>query len=283
MIIYKQYNQQQLNDQYNNRLHVPDYATYFERWEKLSHESDRIYTLIKDIEYGDLPRERLDIFPSAKTNSKTLVYIHGGYWHLFDKKDFHFVVNGFHEYDVTTILINYPLAPFATLDEIVASCRKAILWIYQNIKKFNGNPEQIFIAGYSSGGHLASMLMEKEWVQRNDAVFIKGVCSLSGVFNLVPIQLSNFNAVLNISDATAMRNSAVKLEPAKTSSLLLFVGDDETNEFKAQSAELYNSWKDKNNHTTILQLPGINHFSIPETLIDKNSPVHIAMCKLMAI
>ena len=169
------------------------------------------------------------------------------------------------------------------MDEIVASCRKAILWIYQNIKKFNGNPEQIFIAGYSSGGHLASMLMEKEWVQRNDAVFIKGVCSLSGVFNLVPIQLSNFNAVLNISDATAMRNSAVKLEPANTSSLLLFVGDDETNEFKAQSAELYNSWKDKNNHTTILQLPGINHFSIPETLIDKNSPVHIAMCKLMAI
>ena len=79
MIIYKQYNQQQLNDQYNNRLHVPDYATYFERWEKLSHESDRIYTLIKDIEYGDLPRERLDIFPSAKTNSKTLVYIHGVY------------------------------------------------------------------------------------------------------------------------------------------------------------------------------------------------------------
>ncbi|HRI19671.1 MAG TPA: alpha/beta hydrolase, partial [Panacibacter sp.] len=164
MMIYKQYNQQQLNDQYNNRLHVPDHAIYIERWDKLSKETREKYTLIKDIAYGEKPGEQLDVFPSAKTNSKTLVYIHGGYWQFFDKENFHFIANGFCDYNVTTVVINYPLAPAASLDRIVASCRKALLWLHQNISQFNGDPGKIFIAGHSAGGQLASMLLEKKWV-----------------------------------------------------------------------------------------------------------------------
>jgi arylformamidase len=181
------------------------------------------------------------------------------------------------------VFINYPLAPFATLDEIVACCRKAMLWLHQNIEKFNGDPNHLFVAGHSAGGHLASMLMEEEWVQQNKVHFIKGVCALSGVFNLVPIQLSNLNTVLNMSKAMALRNSTVELIPANTCPLLLFVGADETDEFKSQSEELYNNWKSKNTNITFSQLPGINHFSIPETLIDESSPVHLAMRKLMAL
>ena len=99
MLIYKQYNEEQLNNQYNIRLHVPEFAVYFEHWEKLSKATREKYSFVKDIRYGDHERECLDVFPSAKPNSKTLVYIHGGYWHLFDKSKFHFIADAFHDDD----------------------------------------------------------------------------------------------------------------------------------------------------------------------------------------
>jgi arylformamidase len=281
MFIYKQYNEEQLNNQYNIRLHVPDFATYIERWEKLSCETREKYPFIKDVFYGDNERECFDVFPSAKSNSKTLVYIHGGYWHLFDKTKFHFIADAFYADDVTTVIINYPLAPAATIDEIVASCRKAILWLHDNLLQFNGDPQQVYIMGNSAGAHLAAMIVEKKWMEKNTASFIKGVCLLSGIFNLLPIQLLQLNSILNMSSEIARRNSPVELSPANTFELLISAGGDETNEFKCQSRQLYDNWKDKNTATRFLELPGINHYSMLEPLLNKASALHIAMRKMM--
>ncbi len=283
MLIYKQYNEEQLNNQYNIRLHVPDFAAYFERWEKLSKETREKYPFMKDIHYGDHERECLDVFRSPKPNSKTLVYIHGGYWHLFDKTKFHFIAEAFYADDVTTVLINYPLAPTATMDEIAASCRKAVLWLHKNLPQFNGDPKQVYIMGNSAGAHLAAMLIEKEWMQQNAAGFIKGVCLLSGIFNLLPVQLLQLNKILNMSIEMAMRNSPVELIPAEDCALLICVGADETNEFRNQSRQLYDNWKDEVTAIQFLELHGINHYSILEVLLDKTSVLHIAVREMMSI
>src|SRR3954452_11154389 len=144
MIIYKHYNREQLDSQYNNRLHVPDYADYFERWEKLSRQTEEEHTVFKNIFYGDHPEECLDIFPAEDPLAKTMVFIHGGYWYSLDKRLFHFLASTFLPYNVTTVLINYPLAPTASIDNIVSSCRKAILWLHDNVKRFNGDPSSMY-------------------------------------------------------------------------------------------------------------------------------------------
>jgi len=281
MFIYKQYNQEQLNNQYNIRLHVPNFAEYFEHWEKLSSETRKKHPIIKNIFYGNNERECCDVFPSAKPNSKTLVFIHGGYWHLFDKTKFHFIAEAFYADHVTTVLINYPLAPTATIDEMVASCRKAVLWLHENVQQFNGNPQQLYIIGNSAGAHLAAMIIEKKWMDKNAAGFIKGVCLLSGIFNLLPVQLLELNSVLNISNETAACNSPAALTPAEDCKLLICVGADETDEFKSQSRQLYENWKDKNTAIQFLALPGIHHYSMLEPLLDKTSVLHKAICKMM--
>ena len=283
MFTYKQYNDEQLNNQYNIRLHVPDFEKYFQRWETLSSETRKKLPVIKDIFYGDNERECLDVFPSAKPNSKTLIFIHGGYWHLFDKTKFHFVAEAFYADDVTTVMINYPLAPAATIDEMVTSCRKAMLWLHENLSQFNGDRQQVYIVGHSAGAHLAAMIIEKEWIEKNAANFIKGVCLLSGIFNLLPVQLLQLNSVLNISNEIAARNSPVQLTPDEDCKLLVCVGEDETSEFKSQSTELYNRWKEGNKSIEFLELPGTNHYFIIEMLLNKASELHKAMRKMMNI
>lgn len=279
MIIYKQYNKEQLDNQYNNRLHVPDFATYLQRWDTWSEATRQQHTYIKDLPYGDHPRECLDIFPSGKPNSKVLVFIHGGYWQLFDKTKFHFVAASFLPHHVTTVVINYPLAPAATMDEIVASCRKAVRWLQQNLAAYDANPQQIYIAGHSAGAHLATMLMSKEQAVEITP-FVKGMCLISGLYNLVPVQLSYVNAVIGMDKETAERNSPVNLPAVQTCPLLVSAGSAETEAFKDQSSELYTRWKTKT-PVQLLQLPGVNHFSILDALVDENTLLHQAMMKMM--
>lgn len=278
MTLYKHYNQEQLNNQYNNRLHVPDYADYFERWEKLSRQTEKEHTVFKNIFYGNHPEECVDIFSAVNVSSKTMVFIHGGYWHLLDKTLFHFLAETFLKYNVTTVLLNYPLAPSATMDAIVSSCRNAIRWLHDNLSRFNEDASQMYIMGHSAGAHLASMLLVDDVGN-----FLKGVVSLSGLFRLEPVMLSNINEILKMDKEMAMRNSPVYLNPVNHCPLLLVTGADETDEFKDQSAEMYNNWKIKHTCIELLQIPGKNHYSILDAVTEKNSALQSAIFQMMNI
>ncbi|MBE7173023.1 MAG: alpha/beta hydrolase [Williamsia sp.] len=286
MFVYKQYDQESLDIQYNNRLHVPEYADYFNRWERLSRQTEQELPVIKDLRYGDLPRERLDIYPSLLPHAKTLVFLHGGYWHMLDKSPFQFIANGFHSYPVTTVLLTYPLAPEASIDQIVFSCRKAIGWLYNNLSAFNGDPQQMYVAGHSAGGHLAAMLMATDWPTFAPGLpvnLLKGVCVVSGLFDLVPIHLSYLNRVLQMDIETAESNSPVRLEPLNPCPFIVAVGEAETAEFNDQSKELYACWKHKGIDIQLLVLPGQNHYSIVETIVDPQSALHQALLHFMKI
>ena len=279
-MLYKQYDQEALNNQYNNRLQVPGHAVHTETWERLSRQTEKEYFSINNIAYGELSRERLDIYPSSKPESKTLVFIHGGYWRNMDKTLFHFVPKAFHQYNTTTVLVTYPLAPQASIDQAVSSCRKALNWVQENISQFNGDAGALYIAGHSAGGHLAVMMMTED--EKYSTPGIKGVCSVSGLFNLVPIQLSEINETLQMDKAMALQNSPVYLAPLVNCPLLLTVGADETEEYKEQSDELYKNWKEKIS-IQLLQLKGMNHYSIIEDLLNNDSLLHQKMCELIDI
>lgn len=282
MIIYKKYNQQELDLQYNNRFHVPDFENYLKTWEQLSRQAEKKFGVIKDIAYGDLSRECLDIFPSPNPGSKTLVFIHGGYWQRLDKSLFHFIAGSFVNYGITTVLINYPLAPAATMDQIVISCRNAVSWVHKNADQWNGDPNQIYIAGHSAGAHLASMLIAEEENQSKKN-FIKGICAISGLYNLIPIQLSNINETLQMDKEMAIRNSPSLMTPVETCPLLVTVGADETTEFRDQSSELNNKWKNKISSIEFSEIPRLNHFSILDSFCDTNSLLHQSICNLIKI
>jgi arylformamidase len=285
-MLYKNYDQEALDRQFNVRLHTPDFADYFEKWEQLSRQTEKKYPVVKDSAYGALPLERSDIYPSSQAHSKTLVFIHGGYWHLLDKSSFHFIADVFHADNITTVLLNYPLAPACSMDQIVLSCRKSIAWLYQNILKYNGDPNQIYIAGHSAGGHLAAMLMTTDWPQFNPLVpenIIKGVCALSGLFNLKPIELCYLNTVLNLDGESVHRNSPINLQPLNVCPMVFAVGGAETNEFIDQSTEMAACWSEKDIDVILLLVPGKNHYSILDTITDKEAELQLGIRELLKL
>jgi arylformamidase len=278
MTVYKNYTQEELNRQYNIRQVVPDYALYFEKWEKQGEQVRKNYKNCKNIFYGNHPLESLDIFPAEKVHAKTMIFIHGGYWHLLDKELFHFLAPSFLIRNINIVFINYPLAPDANMGMIVSSCHKAIQWLHDNIIFYNGNPMDMYVMGHSAGGHLATMLLTAAHTK-----YLKGVVSLSGLFRLEPIMLSFLNNILLMDIETAEKNSPVLLKPLNECPVILAIGLNETDEFKDQSLEFYKSWKNADQVIELLTARGRNHYSILDEITERDSILTSAIFRLMYI
>jgi arylformamidase len=280
MIVYKGYDKQALDSQYNNRARVANVDQIMQQWE---HDSESLRQRVQfhaDLAYGPHAREILDIFPASRPGAPVQAFIHGGYWRSLEKRLFHFIAESFMSHDITYVAINYPLAPQATMDEIVASCRQAIVWLYQNIAQYNGDPHKIYISGHSAGGHLVAMLMATNWSSFAADLpldLIKGGCAISGLFNLIPIQLSYVNDDVGMDEAMARRNSPVFLLPSCRSPLIVTVGGAESEEYLTQSQELESAWSQQGLPITPLVVPGANHFSILDHLVNPDSPLRQAI------
>ncbi len=166
----------------------------------------------------------------------------------------------------------------SSIDDIVVSCRKALRWLYDNMIRYSGDPAELYLMGHSAGGHLASMLLVEE-----EAKFLRAVISLSGLFRLEPVMLSYLNDSIGMNRENAIKNSPVFLNPASDCPLLLVTGTDESDEFKAQSEELYHSWKNKFSDIEVLKVPQKNHYSILDAVVEKDSSLLTAINRLMNI
>ena len=279
MSLYKNYDQPALDSQYNNRARVPEFEQIMQQWERDSDALRQRVSFQADSAYGAHPREILDIFPASHPGAPVHAFIHGGYWRSLDKELFHFIAAEFMRRDITYVAISYPLAPQATMDEIVASCRQAIIWLFRNIARYNGDPHRIHISGHSAGGHLVAMLMATNWpalAADLPSDPIKSGCAISGLFNLMPIQLCYVNEDLRMDEAVARYNSPVLLSPSCRSPLLVTVGGAESEEYLAQSQDLADAWSAQISVTSLI-VPEANHFSILDHLVHPTAPLHRAV------
>ena len=46
---------------------------------------------------------------------------------------------------------------------MVDQCRRAVAWVYRNAASFGGDPNALYLSGFSSGGHLGGCVVITEW------------------------------------------------------------------------------------------------------------------------
>ncbi len=70
--------------------------------------------------------------------------------------------------------------------------RRAVAWIYRNAASFGGDPNRLYVAGHSAGGHLAAAVLTTDWAKEFGlpADTIKGGICISGMYDLKPVRLS---------------------------------------------------------------------------------------------
>ena len=269
------YDPEWLDRMYNNRELVPDHARHFERWSTESAAARSRQGCALDLAYGPAAGERLDVFPGAASNAPVMVFIHGGYWRSLDKADHSFVAPAFNAQGACVVLPNYTLCPAITIPGITMQMVRALAWTWRNIAAYGGDPSRITIAGHSAGGHLAAMLLTCAWkVYASDlpASLVKNALGISGVYDLAPLRTTPFLMdSLRLTPAQVRRASPALLpRPRRTrgrGTLFTVAGGDESAEFLRQNHLIRAAWGGA--AVPVCEaLPGLNHFSVLEALVE---------------
>lgn len=120
-------------------------------------------TYISDQNESELPAKDLNIFAPRKGESlPVLIFIHGGSWNKGKKEIYDFLGSRMARRKVVTVIIDYPLAPDYQVPAMEKASALAVKWVFENISKYGGDPDQIYISGHSAGGHLAALVAIKE-------------------------------------------------------------------------------------------------------------------------
>ncbi|HUN46192.1 MAG TPA: alpha/beta hydrolase [Stellaceae bacterium] len=280
MALYRDYDKAGLDAQYNIRARVTDHEAWSARWAAAAEAVLKTRPSRLNIAYD---REKLDVFPAARTPAPALIFIHGGYWQSRSKEDFCFIVPAFQDAGVAVVMVEYTLAPKATMDEIVRQNRAAVAFVHKHARDFGIDPARIHVAGHSAGGHLAAMMMVTDWTMHGlDRHPLAGGCAISGLYDLEPIRLCYLNEVLGMDAAAAARNSPIHLVPRAAPPLILALGTAESEEFHRQQEVLAGLWRRHGLRLETADQPGDHHFSVIQRLGEPDSLLHRSVMRQIA-
>jgi arylformamidase len=263
-----------LDDEYNPRARIPEFADYFARWKMQAAEARNSLHPRMDLRYGDSPLETLDFFGAGGVNGPLLIFIHGGYWRSADKADFSWVAPAYVSAGFSVAIVNYGLLPATPLEEIVRQIRRACIWLYRNAATLGFDPHRMVCAGHSAGGHLAAMMLTAQWQAFSAGLpdqLLKAVVAISGLFDLLPLTHAEFlREDLGLDELRARHLSPAHLPLRNSARLLLAVGALESQEFKRQSDSLAAHWAGAG-ACELLLVQDCNHFSVCDAFSDPNS------------
>lgn len=276
-----------LDSLYNNRLAIPDFQDYFDRWVEKSDAAFRAMNdrLERDVPYGDDIMETMDVFLPDGESQALLMFIHGGYWRSLDKKHHAFIAAPYVDAGVAVASMNYSLCPNVTMEHIVRQVIAASVFLYRNASDFKVSRKRIYVAGHSAGGHLTAMALACLWPKVAPGLpqkLFQGGLSISGLYDLrVLTGVPGINCDLRMSADSARMLSPALMPPATSAPLCIAVGGQEIGGFKDQHRIIAQAWPD--NIGADIPCPGDNHFSILDAFADPQSELFAATMRMMDV
>jgi arylformamidase len=268
--IFLDYDQAALDAAYDQAAYAPNREQLIERRIRDSELARCRIGEPERVAYGRAEIERLDIYRTAHEAAPVFVFLHGGAWRSGRSKDFAvpaemFLAAGAH----------YVVPDFAWVQDVGGNLmvladqvRRAVAWVYENIARFGGDPNRLYLGGQSSGGHLAAVALTTDWRQefalRADVV--KGGVCISGMYDLTPVRLSARSRYVVFDDATVEALSPIRHLDRLQAPLIVAYGTGETPEFQRQNREFAAAVKAAGKRVRLLIGEHYNHFELPETL-----------------
>ena len=288
--VWLDYDQAELDRQYNSRGTVPEYSIYTREYAERTRAA-RASLACAEMRYGDGPTDKLDVYTAPNVNSAlragapVLVFLHGGDWRALSKDDSGFGAPAYVAAGASLVVPDFSLVPDTTIPAMGRQVRRALAWVWHNIAAQGADPARIFIAGHSSGANLVSQLLVTDWVRDFGAPagLIKGAVFMSGLGDLEPVRLSFRNEIHKLDQAMVAEASLLHRNPATACPLIVAVGERETDDYRRQAREVAAYWTAQGNNAKLFELAGRNHFDAVLEWADPQSALFRANLEMMGL
>lgn len=207
-----------------------------------------------------------DIFLPEGDPAGTLVFIHGGYWHLFGPHDFSHLAAGAIARGWACAMPSYTLAPAARIADMTRQIAGAVVSIAAQL------PGPMVVTGHSAGGHLAARLGNADLAEAAARARIARVVPISPLADLRPLRDTSMNETLHLDAAEALAESPALIPRNSGVAAQVWVGASERPAFLDQARRLGNAWS-----CPVTVEPGRHHFDVIEGLTRSDSPLMTAL------
>ena len=263
--VFLDYDQQALDDQYEQRVWVPHADRIIERYGAASDEVRQRIGEPRTERYGPAPIETLDIYGEGDA---ALVFVHGGAWKRQSKRENAFAAEAVVRAGAAYVALDFALLPTVGIDEMAAQVRRGIEWVYRNLAR------NLVLCGHSSGAHLAACALTRTSVVKNALV-------VSGVYDLLPVRLSARNDYVRLDERLEHEYSPIRHVGRIGCPVTVAWAEHEAAEFARQSRDFSAALKQAGKLAGVLVGEDQNHFEIIETLADPQSPLGRAALNML--
>lgn len=210
-----------------------------------------------DLPYGPGARNRFDLFRPEGPAAGLVVFVHGGYWHKFDKSVWSHLAAGPLAAGWAVAMPSYTLAPEGRISQMTGEVGRAVDAAAARVEG------PLRLIGHSAGGHLVSrMACANAPLEGAAAARLYRVISLSGLHDLRPLLGTQMNEILGLTAEEAAAESAVLLAPRRDLDLRFWVGAAERPEFLRQTRLIAEVWGEGGARVRDHYDPGHNHFTV---------------------
>src|SRR5260370_41030604 len=133
---------------------------------------------------GKSEMQVLDVFaPAGASRAPVLVYLHGGAWLRGSRLDVAYPAPALTGRGAALVVPDFDNVSEVPLSGMIEQCREAVDWTVRHAASFGGDGTRVYLAGHSSGAHLASCVLLGD-------LPIKGAVLITGRYDLHAPMLS---------------------------------------------------------------------------------------------
>jgi acetyl esterase/lipase len=161
--------------------------------------------LTSSIAYAAHSRHMLDVCrPMGAHMAPVVVFFYGGAWRSGNKELYRYVAKALARRGYVAVVPDYRIYPQARYPDFLEDGALAVRWVKDNIARFGGDPEKVFLNGHSAGAHIAAMLaIDARWlagVGLDPARDIAGLIGLAGPYDFMPLRDETFEVIFGGAD-----------------------------------------------------------------------------------
>lgn len=224
------------------------------------------YDLASGISYGDLPRQKLDIYRPAKPapSAPVIVFFYGGSWKNGERGQYRFVGEALTRRGHTVVVPDYRLFPSVTFPAFMTDAARAVRWVRDNLAAGNEKPRPLFIGGHSAGAHIAALLaVDRQYLHKEglSAAILCVVIGMAGPYVFDPKRYRSTRAVFSGLESTDVARP-VKRISGRTPPFLLLHGNSDTTVRPSNTTEFATALRAAGNVVQTQLFAGIGHSRI---------------------
>lgn len=252
--------------------------------------SDKGYSLSDGVAYGDLPRQKLDVYvpksqsainaeqsevstsdsQNAAANKRlpVVVFFYGGSWDSGNRASYKFIGEAMTSQGFIAVIPDYRIYPEVLFPGFMEDPAIVAKWVKSHAAEFGGDPDRVFLAGHSAGAHIAAMLvLNPEYLakQNSTPADFAGMIGLAGPYDFLPLKSNRLKTIFG-PEAQRASSQPINFVTGKNPPMLLMVGTKDSTVWPRNTYNLAAKIKAAGGPVEVVEFEGYSHVDMAAKL-----------------